>query len=77
MDFLDDLHYTIRSLRRTSRLTALVVITLALGIGMASATFSMVDAPIFRSYPVPHPSGMVTLVSTTHGAVPYVAQPGR
>jgi predicted permease len=65
-DFLDDAHYAIRSLRRTSGLTAFVVITLALGIGMTSATFSMVDALIFRPYPVPHPSGVLTLVSTTH-----------
>ena len=36
-DFLDDAHYAIRSLRRTSGLTACVAITLALGIGMASA----------------------------------------
>jgi macrolide transport system ATP-binding/permease protein len=33
-DFLDDAQYAIRSLRRTSGLTAFVVITLALGIGM-------------------------------------------
>jgi predicted permease len=65
-DFFDDSHYAIRSLRRTSGLTAFVVLTLALGIGMTSATFSMVDALIFRPYPVPHPSGVVTLVSTTH-----------
>jgi len=65
-DFLDDAHYAIRSLHRTSGLTAFVVITLALGIGMTSGTFSMVDALIFRPYPVPHPSGVVTLVSTTH-----------
>ena len=65
-DFLDDAHYAIRSLRRMSGLTAFVVITLALGIGMTSGTFSMVDALIFRPYPVPHPSGVVTLVSTTH-----------
>ena len=65
-DFLDDAQYAIRSLRRTSGLTAFVVITLALGIGMTSGTFSMVDALIFRPYPVPHPSSVVTLVSTTH-----------
>ena len=65
-DFLDDVHYAIRGLRRTSGLTAFVTITLALGIGMTSATFSMVDALIFRPYPVPHPGGVVTLVSTTH-----------
>src|SRR5436190_1714114 len=42
-DFLDDVHYALRSLRRTSGLTAFVVVTLAMGIGMTSATFSMID----------------------------------
>ena len=32
---------------------------------MTSAPFSMVDALIFRPYPVPHPGGVVTLVSTS------------
>ena len=65
-NFVQDVRFALRSLRRTSGLTAFVVITLALGIGMTSATFSMVDALIFRPYPVPHPRGVVTLVSTTH-----------
>src|SRR5580658_4268802 len=65
-DFLDDARYAIRNLSRTSGLTVFVVITLALGIGMTSATFSMVDALIFRPYPVPHPSGVLTLAGTTH-----------
>ncbi len=65
-NLLQDVRFAIRSLRRASGLTAFVVITLALGIGMTSGTFSMVDALIFRPYPVPHPSGVVTLVSTTH-----------
>jgi len=65
-NLLQDLRFAIRSLRRTSGLTAFVVVTLALGIGMTSGTFSMVDALIFRPYPVPHPSAVVTLVSTTH-----------
>jgi macrolide transport system ATP-binding/permease protein len=64
-DFFDDARFAIRSLSRTSGLTAFVVITLALGIGMTSATFSMVDALIFRPYPVPHPDDVVSLVSTT------------
>jgi macrolide transport system ATP-binding/permease protein len=65
-NFVQDVRFALRSLRRTPGLTAFVVITLALGIGMTSATFSMVDALIFRPYPVPHSSGVVTLVSTTH-----------
>jgi macrolide transport system ATP-binding/permease protein len=65
-DFLDDTRYAMRSLHRAPGLAAFVVMTLGLGIGMTSGTFSMVDALIFRPYPVPHPSGVVTLVSTTH-----------
>src|SRR6266849_1233315 len=65
-DFLDDARFAIRSLRRTPGLTAFVVITLALGIGMTSGTFSLLDALMFRPYPVPHPNGVVTLTSTTH-----------
>ncbi|NDQ58754.1 MAG: ABC transporter permease [Acidipila sp.] len=65
-DLLDDAHYAMRSLRRTWGLTAFVVITLALGIGMSAAGFSMIDGLIFRPYAVPHPSSVVTLVSTTH-----------
>src|SRR5713101_3902016 len=65
-DFLDDARFAIRSLRRTPGLTAFVVITLALGIGMTSGAFSLLDALMFRPYPVPHPNGVVTLTSTTH-----------
>jgi hypothetical protein len=53
--FLDSLlqgvRFALRQIRRTAGLTAFVVITLALGIGMTSAIFSMVDALIFRPYP--------------------------
>jgi putative ABC transport system permease protein len=65
-DFVDDVRYAIRSLRRTPGLTAFVVLTLALGIGMTTTPFSMVDALIFRPYPVPDPGRLVTLVSTSH-----------
>jgi predicted permease len=64
-DFVDDLLYAVRSLRRTPGHTALVVVTLALGIGLTTTPFSMVDALIFRPYPVPHPGSVLTLVSTT------------
>jgi predicted permease len=63
---VQDVRFALRSLRRTAGLTAFVVATLALGIGMTSATFSMVDGLIFRPYPVPHPGGVVTLAGTTH-----------
>jgi predicted permease len=65
-DFVDDVHYAIRSLRRSAGLTAFVAVTLALGIGLTSTSLSTVDALIFRPYPVPHPGGVFSLVSTSH-----------
>jgi macrolide transport system ATP-binding/permease protein len=65
IDFVGDTRYAIRSLRRAPGLTALVVMTLALGIGMTATPFSMIDALIFRPYPVPHPGDVVALVSTS------------
>ena len=65
-DFVDDVRYAVRSLRRTPGLAAFVVVTIALGIGMTATPFSMLDALVFRPYPVPHPGDVVTLVSTSH-----------
>jgi predicted permease len=65
-DFLDDVQYAIRSLRRSPGLTAFVVVTLAAGIGMTTTSFSLLDALIFRPYPVPHPGNVVSLTGTSH-----------
>jgi macrolide transport system ATP-binding/permease protein len=65
-DFADDLRYAARSLRRTPGLSLFVIFTLAVGIGMTATPFSMLDALVFRPYPVPRPGEVVTLVSTTH-----------
>ena len=71
--FLDslvqDVRFAIRSLRRSAGLSAFVIVTLALGIGMTSATFSMVDGLIFRPYPVPQPGNLMTLAGTTHDSM--------
>lgn len=40
-DFLDDARYTFRGLRRTPAFYALVISTLALGIGASTAIFSV------------------------------------
>jgi predicted permease len=64
-DFLDDVRYAVRSLRRAPGLAAFVVVTIALGIGMTATPFSMLDALVFRPYPVPRPRDVVTLVSTS------------
>src|SRR4029077_8397248 len=50
---------------RTPGLAAFVALTMALGIGMTATPFSRLAALIFRPSPVPRPSDVVTLVSTS------------
>ena len=64
-DFVDDFRFAMRSLRRTPGLALFIVLALALGIGMTAASYSMLDALVFRPYPVPDPGNVVTLVSTS------------
>lgn len=64
-DFVDDARYALRSLRRAPAFTLFVALTLGLGIGVPAAVFPLFDALILRPYPVPHPGGVVTLVSTS------------
>jgi len=65
-DLSQDVRFALRSLGRTPGLTLFVVLTLALGIGITSSVFSMLDALVFRPYPVPNSSSVVSLVGTTH-----------
>ena len=52
---LADLRFGLRSLRRNPGFTAVVVITLALGIGATTAIFSVVRGVVLR--PLPHRDG--------------------
>jgi putative ABC transport system permease protein len=51
--FIRDLRHALRSLLRTPRFTSLVVAILSLGIGSATAVFSVVNAALLRPLPYP------------------------
>jgi predicted permease len=55
-DFFEDIRYGFRSMLRSPALTAVALLSLALGIGANTAIFSFLDAVMLRSLPVKDPS---------------------
>ena len=77
---LQDLKYGLRMLARNPGFTAIAVLTLALGIGVNTAVFSLVDEIWLRPRPVPHPERVMRIFTssptstgvTAHGESSYL-----
>jgi predicted permease len=58
---LQDLRYALRQFHKSPGFAALTVFTVALGIGAATAMFSLIDRVLFRSLPYPHDDELVSV----------------
>ena len=54
-----DFRYAIRTIRANRAFSAAAILSLALGIGANTAIFSLIDALLLRTLPVPNPAGLV------------------
>ena len=57
-----DLRYALRALRASPAFTAVAVISIALGVGANTAIFSLINAVMLKSLPVPHAEELVRVV---------------
>jgi macrolide transport system ATP-binding/permease protein len=65
---LGSLRYALRTLRKAPGFTLVAICSLAIGIGVTSATFSISDALLLRPLPVLEPSRVVSITPASQGA---------
>ena len=65
--FRQDLRHAARLLRKSPGHTAILVLTIALGIGATTAIFSVIDATLLHALPYPRPDRLVSVVDDLPG----------
>ena len=69
--FWSDIRYSVRTLLRNPAVTALAVVTIALGVGVNAGIFTTVNGLLFRDLSAPDAHELVTVTQTLEGV------PGR
>src|SRR3982074_66660 len=64
-----DLKYATRGLRKNAGVNAVAILTLALGIGAATAIFSVVYGVLLRPLPYPKPNRIVAIWEVNHRGI--------
>src|SRR5262249_9132268 len=62
-----DLKYASRTMAKTPGLTAVLILTLALGIGASTTMFSVVDSVVLRPLPYHRPEQLARVYTEFHG----------